>query len=60
MNKSACGVVICQPGGREQKHDTKIINYCIIKAFLIMAGLGNLPTPVHINLAMFGKPPPPK
>ena len=27
MNKSACSAVICQPGGREQRHDTKF-QYC--------------------------------
>ena len=24
MKKSACSAVICQPGGREQKHDIKM------------------------------------
>ena len=24
MNKSACSAVICQPGGREQNHDSKV------------------------------------
>ena len=29
MNSSACSVVICQPGGHEQKHDSNFTT-CVI------------------------------